>query len=398
MAKISRRNKPDDAGGVDNIIDELQLVERCCARGARLLDGAKPAMEAINKVCEAFDRSSSGSWLGYQACVYYRDFEPRPLDAVFSIMWGVRERRIANPTTGEWREYVYEGVIDEILERAGAPDLDELAQTGDEATAVFTQCQEEVLATIDAALASQDDKRLTELRHTIADLKAFYSPESLAQSSCPKREWRTHDHVASEQGLRAPPHVAIRAQAQSIFSRGFALRELEGATRRTKLYLQKRLNLDGRSVARTNGTVFIGHGGSKTWRDLKDLLQDRLGLTPDEFNLESAAGISTKERLEEMLESAIFAFLVMTAEDEHADGTRHARENVIHEAGLFQGRLGFARAIVLLEEGCSEFSNIEGLGQIRFPKGNIKAKSEEIRHVLERQGLLDGSSGKARRR
>jgi predicted nucleotide-binding protein len=45
--------------------------------------------------------------------------------------------------------------------------------------------------------------------------------------------------------------------------------------------------------------------------------------------------------------------------------------NVIHEVGLFQGRLGFKRAIVLLEEGCKEFSNIQGLGQIRYPKGNI---------------------------
>lgn len=91
-----------------------------------------------------------------------------------------------------------------------------------------------------------------------------------------------------------------------------------------------------------------------------------------------------------MLDAAVFAFLVMTAEDEHADTTRHARENVIHEVGLFQGRLGFRRAIVLLEDGCSEFSNIQGLGQIRFPKGNIKAKSEEIRDVLKREGLLSG--------
>jgi predicted nucleotide-binding protein len=34
---------------------------------------------------------------------------------------------------------------------------------------------------------------------------------------------------------------------------------------------------------------------------------------------------------------------------------------VIHEAGLFQGKLGFARAIVLLEQDCNEFSNIAGL-------------------------------------
>jgi predicted nucleotide-binding protein len=78
----------------------------------------------------------------------------------------------------------------------------------------------------------------------------------------------------------------------------------------------------------------------------------------------------------------------MTAEDEQSDGQLHARMNVIHEAGLFQGRLGFQRAIVLLEDGCEEFSNIQGLGQIRFPKGDIRAVFEEVRQVLEREGLL----------
>lgn len=89
-----------------------------------------------------------------------------------------------------------------------------------------------------------------------------------------------------------------------------------------------------------------------------------------------------------MLDSAAIAFIVLTAEDEQADGAMHARQNVIHEAGLFQGRLGFSRAIIVLEEGCEEFSNVQGLGQIRFPKGNIQAKFEEIRQVLEREGLL----------
>jgi hypothetical protein len=35
-----------------------------------------------------------------------------------------------------------------------------------------------------------------------------------------------------------------------------------------------------------------------------------------------------------------------------------------HEVGLFQGRLGFEKAIVLLEDGCEEFSNIKGLVQM----------------------------------
>ena len=89
-----------------------------------------------------------------------------------------------------------------------------------------------------------------------------------------------------------------------------------------------------------------------------------------------------------MLSQAGFAFLIMTAEEERDDGTVHARMNVVHEVGLFQGRLGIRKAIVLLEQGCSEFSNITGLSQIRFPKGDVSARFEEIRRVLEREGLV----------
>jgi predicted nucleotide-binding protein len=62
--------------------------------------------------------------------------------------------------------------------------------------------------------------------------------------------------------------------------------------------------------------------------------------------------------------------------------------DVIHEVGLFQGKLGFRKAIILLQDECEEFSNITGLGQIRFSAGNLKAKSEEIRQVLEREGIV----------
>jgi predicted nucleotide-binding protein len=139
---------------------------------------------------------------------------------------------------------------------------------------------------------------------------------------------------------------------------------------------------------RLGTNVFIGHGRSSDWRALKDFVQDRLGLPWDEFNRVPVAGVTNIARLSEMLEAAAVALLVMTAEDELADGDIQARMNVVHEGGLFQGRLGFTKAIVLLEEGCKEFSNIQGLGQIKFPQGNISAAFEEVRRVLEREGLI----------
>ena len=136
--------------------------------------------------------------------------------------------------------------------------------------------------------------------------------------------------------------------------------------------------------------VFIGHGRSSQWRELKDFLAERLGLPWDEFNRVPTAGVPTPQRLSQMLDDAGIAFIVLTAEDETGEGKTRARQNVVHEVGLFQGRLGFERAIVLLEEGCEEFSNIAGLGQIRFPRGKIRACFEDVREVLEREGFVDG--------
>jgi len=52
------------------------------------------------------------------------------------------------------------------------------------------------------------------------------------------------------------------------------------------------------------------------------------------------------------------------------------------------GELGLERAVILLEEDGKEFSNIEGLGQIRFRRNDIRAKFDEIRRVLEREGII----------
>lgn len=129
--------------------------------------------------------------------------------------------------------------------------------------------------------------------------------------------------------------------------------------------------------------VFIGHGRAPDWRELRDFIDKRLGLEVVEFNATPTAGVATKERLEEMLNTSAFAFIVATAEDLASDGSVHARENVIHEIGLFQGRLGFLHAIVVLEEGCAEFSNITGVGQLRFTPRGIASTFEDVRRLLD---------------
>jgi hypothetical protein len=75
----------------------------------------------------------------------------------------------------------------------------------------------------------------------------------------------------------------------------------------------------------------------------------------------------------------------------------HARENVIHELGLFQGRLGFKRAIVCMEDGVEEFSNIRRMDQIRFPKGRIRETYGEILATIKREFNQSKGVGHLRR-
>lgn len=135
----------------------------------------------------------------------------------------------------------------------------------------------------------------------------------------------------------------------------------------------------------SNPTIFIGHGRSTIWRDLKDHLHEKHGYSIQAYEIGARAGHAVRDILEDMLSSSSFALLVLTGEDERPDGKSLARQNVIHETGLFQGRIGFKRAIVLLEEGTEEFSNIHGIEQIRFSKDNIKETFGDAIATIKRE-------------
>jgi Predicted nucleotide-binding protein containing TIR-like domain len=132
-------------------------------------------------------------------------------------------------------------------------------------------------------------------------------------------------------------------------------------------------------------TIFIGHGGSSQWRDLKDHLHEKHGYPVEAYEIGARAGHAIRDVLNDMLSKSSFAILVMTGEDQTLDGGMRARQNVVHEAGLFQGRLGFTRAIILLEKGVEEFSNINGIDQIRFDKERIKETFGDVVATIRRE-------------
>jgi predicted nucleotide-binding protein len=133
--------------------------------------------------------------------------------------------------------------------------------------------------------------------------------------------------------------------------------------------------------------VFIGHGRSADWRDLKDHLADLHKIRVEAYETGSRAGHSIRDVLEDMLDSSNLAILVHTPEDELAGGSFNSRPNVIHETGLFQGRLGFSRAIVLKKDETEEFSNLAGIQQIRYK--NIRETFGDVLAWIKREEIAE---------
>jgi predicted nucleotide-binding protein len=365
----------------------FQLADAVAETLGRAQDGdLKARLSRLDKECEEAKRAWSGSNLGYHADVYTQGLQP---GAQFSPEWGLMDRWPTHQPDPRWQVVDPRVVADHLLAAAGISDLGALKEHLTSIREELTTLSEEGVSLLTVASGAVKDtfidRKLKEVDGII-----IADPTTIAADLARDGPDWSRDSEAISQGRRVAAHQRLKAVCLSASVSENGLNLLRRALREAASHM---VQLDGTKpstkAAAASKLVFIGHGHSHVWREFKDFIKDRVGLSYEEFNRVPVAGITNIDRLSQMLDLASIAFLILTAEDERADGEWQARMNVVHEAGLSQGRLGFQRAILLLEDGCKPFSNIEGLGQIRFPKGNIAAAYEEVRRVLEREQLLD---------
>lgn len=365
----------------------FEISKRLDAVSSEVEGETTQLLDALTSAVEQVSHSFSGSWLGYHSRVYYEGMEAAPPWANFSQEWGLEDHSFTGlGSTGNWQQYDARFVKEYVLRIGGNPNLEDLRKSASEVVQVFDDAKSDIISILESELADNADTFLTKLKNELEETKHL-SKNKVLHVMTPRGRIMTRDTLALGQGTQVPPHVDVYADVTSIRHAFEICKVAANIGKKAASHLERKAHKKTAN-ARVGTNVFIGHGRSSAWRELKDFVQDRLQLPWDEFNRVPVAGVTNIARLSEMLDAAAIALLVMTAEDEAADGRMSARMNVVHEAGLFQGRLGFTKAIVLLEDGCEEFSNIQGLGQIRFSKGNISGAFEEVRLVLEREGLL----------
>jgi predicted nucleotide-binding protein len=198
---------------------------------------------------------------------------------------------------------------------------------------------------------------------------------------------REHSYSSYEKGVEDDYRFAVwfNSEQTEVYIKAQTREHIESVFEVFELAAPQSVITQSEDESSESPVIFIGHGRNQQWRDLKDHLQEKHGHKVQAYEIGARAGHEVRDILGDLLQTSSFAILVLTGEDETADGTLRARQNVIHELGLFQGKLGFSRAIALFEDGTEEFSNIFGINQIRFSKGNIKETYGEILATLRRE-------------
>ncbi|MFI7006831.1 PfkB family carbohydrate kinase [Streptomyces sp. NPDC050145] len=142
-------------------------------------------------------------------------------------------------------------------------------------------------------------------------------------------------------------------------------------------------------ASRHNGPmgVFVAHGRSPQWLAVKSFVEERFGVPVYSFESDSWGSRPVTEALTEYMDRCSFAVCVLTAEDATGDGQLVARQNVVHEIGLFQGYRGVDRVLVLVEEGCDSAPAAAADFTVTFPRHAIGQALWPLQQALQNNGF-----------
>jgi predicted nucleotide-binding protein len=165
--------------------------------------------------------------------------------------------------------------------------------------------------------------------------------------------------------------------------------QVEGLIRTIDQIFETRANSElATPASKPEPRVFISHGRSLDWTKVQPYIERDLKVRTLELAQEPNMGRSVLGKLDEETRKCTYAVIVMTGDDTNADGQLVARQNVLHEIGFLQARLGLSAVCLLHEEGTELFSNIHGLVYVPFPKGTVEATFGIILRELKAAGVI----------
>jgi hypothetical protein len=177
--------------------------------------GASTHITKLEDAANAIGKAWSGSWLGYQSCVYYENLKQPPAGAHFSSEWGFKTLNTIRTTTGNWREFTFDDVWNAIFKQAGNTDLGAIDASSARAGGLFVNSRSEILSILQIDSTNRKDRYterlLDEVQTVVIPTKA-----EIEESWKPTDSMMSRDALAVTQGIKTPPHIAMLAQANAI--------------------------------------------------------------------------------------------------------------------------------------------------------------------------------------
>lgn len=136
----------------------------------------------------------------------------------------------------------------------------------------------------------------------------------------------------------------------------------------------------------TPGTgVFIAHGVDPQWEAVRRFLEQECRV-PVYALAGDVSGANLDDAMRQHLFRCTFGVCVLATADT-LPGEGRAEQSLVHQAGVLQGRYGFRRVAMLVEQGCATFSNVAGLIRLDFEAGHVESTFWQLERMLRREGV-----------
>ncbi len=129
--------------------------------------------------------------------------------------------------------------------------------------------------------------------------------------------------------------------------------------------------------------VFIIHGHNEEMKKNVQLMLERIGLNAIVLHERPDKGRTIIDKLIEEGAEAKYAIALLSPDDQHTDGSGHARQNVVLEIGYFLGKLGRNNVRLLKKGNTTIPSDLQGILYDDYDtKGGWKVKlAKEMKSV-----------------
>ena len=249
----------------EELTQMVDTLERLAERGRQ--EDIQQPLDGLKQAAEQIGMAWSGSWMGYHANVYYQNLQPPPPGAHFTPEWGGLPTLFIRGTSGEWVEFNPGDVQSAIYEMAGNPDIGPARLYNEEACSVFREQRGNLLSILEVLLADAESTVLVQMQDAIESL-AVHNEGQVVHLLRPKQSV-SRDSLAVYQGIRTPPHIAVLSEVLAIQNTVGIITKLANLTRQITSHTLRQRRLS-QPIPSVGTRVFIGHGHSLIWRELKD--------------------------------------------------------------------------------------------------------------------------------